>query len=284
VGAAEDPSISFDSVTDYAAAAVLADRCERVDRALEAVEHVCFAVPTYLERLVVVVAADLAGRHRPSSFVLRLNRFPLRVAANAERRRRVRGGPCGQSPPQRASYPLRWRFGQTHTVQLPCGRQRGGAQAYSLAAEGASTVHPPESARAWAPFVPIPSAVHSLRITIVGPARASDVQQKGRGDRPPCGQEALPPSGTGDRRGRVLPPPQPTLQNDHQDHKSPFGDERLTRAQPRSRSVVAAALSYSSWRRGQPSKSLPRPFGALSSSCQVAFSASVPRSYVEYVW
>ena len=36
--------------------------------------------------------------------------------------------------------------------------------------------------------------------------------------------------------------------------------------------------SYSSCRRGQPSGSCPRPFGVRSSSCQVAFRTSVPRS------
>src|SRR5437870_10913334 len=36
--------------------------------------------------------------------------------------------------------------------------------------------------------------------------------------------------------------------------------------------------SYWSCRRGQPSGSSPRPFGVRSSSCQVAFRTSVPRS------
>jgi len=63
VGTAEDAALRFDTVADHAAAAVLADRCEGVDRALEAVEDVRRAAPVNLERLVVFIAADLTGRH-----------------------------------------------------------------------------------------------------------------------------------------------------------------------------------------------------------------------------
>src|SRR5262245_16806138 len=44
-------------------AAVLACRCERVDRAFEAVEGVRRAVHAHLKRLVVIVAAGFTSRH-----------------------------------------------------------------------------------------------------------------------------------------------------------------------------------------------------------------------------
>src|SRR5262245_43924004 len=52
---------TLDAVADDAGAAVVADRREQLDRTLEAVEDVRFAAHDHLERLLVVVAADLAG-------------------------------------------------------------------------------------------------------------------------------------------------------------------------------------------------------------------------------
>src|SRR5262245_14371123 len=62
VRAAEQMPVGLDPVPDHAAAAVLAERRERVDRTLEAVEEMSGAVED-LERLVVVVPTDLATRH-----------------------------------------------------------------------------------------------------------------------------------------------------------------------------------------------------------------------------
>src|SRR5215216_1361452 len=64
VGATVEMTIRLHAVTDDLHAAVLADRGEGVDRALEAVEGV--RVPprhTDVERLVVIVATDLALSH-----------------------------------------------------------------------------------------------------------------------------------------------------------------------------------------------------------------------------
>jgi hypothetical protein len=55
-----------------------------------------------------------------------------------------------------------------------------------------------------------------------------------------------------------------------------IGDVRARSVGGRSR--VRQVSGYSSRLRGHPSKSSPRPLGARSSSCQVALSASVPRS------
>src|SRR5437763_1731665 len=56
------------AVSDHRAAAVLAPRRQGVDRAFEAVEHVARARDRDLNRLVVLVAADLTGRHRRTSY------------------------------------------------------------------------------------------------------------------------------------------------------------------------------------------------------------------------
>src|SRR5690606_6209255 len=71
VGAAVEPALHLGAVADHLAAAVLADRCHQVHRALEAVEGVGGSRRRHLEALVVVVAADLADRHDvslPESF------------------------------------------------------------------------------------------------------------------------------------------------------------------------------------------------------------------------
>ena len=63
VRAAEERRTGFDAVADDAAAAVIADRRELVDRALEAVEHVPLPGRDHFERQVVVVAADFTLSH-----------------------------------------------------------------------------------------------------------------------------------------------------------------------------------------------------------------------------
>jgi hypothetical protein len=59
MGAAKDAVIRLDPMPDHPAAAVLADRGEGVHRALEAVEDLGLIAAANLERLVVLVAADL---------------------------------------------------------------------------------------------------------------------------------------------------------------------------------------------------------------------------------
>jgi hypothetical protein len=63
VVAAVERAALLEPVADDPDAAVLAGRRERVDRALEAVERVRFAVHRDLKCLVVLVTAGLAGRH-----------------------------------------------------------------------------------------------------------------------------------------------------------------------------------------------------------------------------
>src|SRR5215217_3243118 len=71
VGAAEDGTVRLHAVADDPDAAVLAGRGERVDRALEAVEHVRLVVGQgYPKRLVVFVAAHLTFGHLFSSSTL----------------------------------------------------------------------------------------------------------------------------------------------------------------------------------------------------------------------
>jgi hypothetical protein len=75
----EDPTVSFNTVADDAAPAMLADGSERMDRAFEAVEHVRLPAQADLEGLVVVVATDLALRHAQGfpRAVLRTNRLQV---------------------------------------------------------------------------------------------------------------------------------------------------------------------------------------------------------------
>jgi hypothetical protein len=71
-GAAEEAVVDLGAVPDHLAAAVLARRCQPMDSALEAVEHVSLASGDDLERLVVVVPADLAHRHGGCPVIARL--------------------------------------------------------------------------------------------------------------------------------------------------------------------------------------------------------------------
>src|SRR5262249_33187573 len=56
--------IDLDAVADHRAVAVLASGGQEVDRALEAVEGAHLAFDDDVERLVVLVATDLAALHR----------------------------------------------------------------------------------------------------------------------------------------------------------------------------------------------------------------------------
>src|SRR4051794_16309676 len=64
-GTAEERAVGLDAVPDHLDAAVLADRRHRVDRALEAVEHMHRSGGVHLEAEPVVVAADLPAGHGP---------------------------------------------------------------------------------------------------------------------------------------------------------------------------------------------------------------------------
>jgi hypothetical protein len=63
VDAAEDLSVRFNAVSDYPAVAVRANRRQRVDCALEAIEGVMFPANDYLKGLVVFVLANFACSH-----------------------------------------------------------------------------------------------------------------------------------------------------------------------------------------------------------------------------
>jgi hypothetical protein len=63
VHAAEDFSVRFDAVADYAAITVWANRRQRVDRALEAVEGVTLSGHDHFKRFVIFVIANFACRH-----------------------------------------------------------------------------------------------------------------------------------------------------------------------------------------------------------------------------
>ena len=59
----EDFSVRFDAVTDNTAAAVGANRCKRVDCALEAIKGVTLSAHDDFKRLVIIVLANFAFRH-----------------------------------------------------------------------------------------------------------------------------------------------------------------------------------------------------------------------------
>jgi hypothetical protein len=63
VDAAEDLSVCFDAVSDDSAVAVRANRRQRVDCALEAVEGVMLTANDYFERLVIFILANFACSH-----------------------------------------------------------------------------------------------------------------------------------------------------------------------------------------------------------------------------
>ena len=59
----EDLSVRFDAVTNDTAVAAGANRCQRVDCALEAVEGVTLSANDHFKRLVIFVLANFACRH-----------------------------------------------------------------------------------------------------------------------------------------------------------------------------------------------------------------------------
>jgi len=63
VDTTENFSVRFDTVADDTAVAVRANRRERVDCALEAVESVALSANDHFKRLVIFVFANLASRH-----------------------------------------------------------------------------------------------------------------------------------------------------------------------------------------------------------------------------
>jgi hypothetical protein len=63
VDATENLSVRFDAVSDYPAVAVRANRRQRVDRALEAIEGVVLAGNDHFKRLVIVIPANFAFSH-----------------------------------------------------------------------------------------------------------------------------------------------------------------------------------------------------------------------------
>jgi hypothetical protein len=61
--ATKDLSIGFHAMADHPALAVRANRRERVDCALKAVEGVMLAGNDYLKRLVIIIFANFACSH-----------------------------------------------------------------------------------------------------------------------------------------------------------------------------------------------------------------------------
>ena len=61
--ATEDLSVGFYAVTDDPTVAVRANRRERMDRALKAIEGVVCAGNDYLERLVIFIFTNFACSH-----------------------------------------------------------------------------------------------------------------------------------------------------------------------------------------------------------------------------
>ena len=59
----EDFAVSFDAVADDTAIAMRANRCQRVDCALETVEDVTFSGHDYFKRFVILVFANFAFSH-----------------------------------------------------------------------------------------------------------------------------------------------------------------------------------------------------------------------------
>ena len=113
---ARSSSSSLDAVPDDAAAAIVASRCERLDRAFETVEHVTLLSDHDFHRLVVLVAAHLTLGHvhlrgqTPSSPTLRRPRrkrirdnYGCRCRARRGRRRASRWA-CRRHSTSRACF------------------------------------------------------------------------------------------------------------------------------------------------------------------------------------
>jgi hypothetical protein len=61
--ATENLSVRFDAMSDDPAVAMRANRRQRVDRALEAVEGVMLPANDYFERLVILILANFTCSH-----------------------------------------------------------------------------------------------------------------------------------------------------------------------------------------------------------------------------
>src|SRR6266545_1104404 len=98
VRAAIELAARLDAMADHVAAAVLAVRCERLDRALEAVEQVVSPRRDYLEGLVVLVSTHFAVPGHSSSSP------PLPTVTPSSKRPRglLETNPCGDASPQRS--------------------------------------------------------------------------------------------------------------------------------------------------------------------------------------
>jgi len=102
VDATENLSVRFDAVSDYPAVAVRANRRQRVDRALEAIEGVVLPANDYFKHLVIFIFTNLACSHtqifsRLSSFAAVFTwssseeiRLALSPGAKARKRRKAR--------------------------------------------------------------------------------------------------------------------------------------------------------------------------------------------------
>jgi hypothetical protein len=64
VDAAEDLSVCFDAMSDDSAVAMRANRGQRVDRALEAIEGVMLPANDDFKRLVIFIFANFACSHK----------------------------------------------------------------------------------------------------------------------------------------------------------------------------------------------------------------------------
>jgi hypothetical protein len=82
--AAKDLSIGFHAVADHPAVAVRANRRERVDCALEAIEGVMLARNDYFKGLVIFIFANFAFSHTQQSFARRGLRGGLRLLSRAK--------------------------------------------------------------------------------------------------------------------------------------------------------------------------------------------------------
>jgi hypothetical protein len=89
MGTAEEPAVDLHAMPDDPAAALLANRCQPVDGALERVEHVDLAGRVDLERHPVIVTAYLTSCHTTS----------LRHLTDPGNRTRVRYSVIGRQPP-----------------------------------------------------------------------------------------------------------------------------------------------------------------------------------------
>jgi hypothetical protein len=63
VDATEDLPVHFDAVSNDPAVTVRANRRQRVDRALEAIEGVMLAANDYFERLVILIFTNFTCSH-----------------------------------------------------------------------------------------------------------------------------------------------------------------------------------------------------------------------------